>query len=115
MGQNPKLPHRNIDGRFTSISGHNEFYPRAGGARGSNSGPSASDTGRQLGKAGDRSPTLMSPRSSNVAGDNKYGLDNDACRNGEGARDHAQVDTQLSTKQRQYDEQTDQDCQPVWL
>jgi hypothetical protein len=46
----------------------------------------------------------MSPRPSNVAGDNKYSLDNGACRNGEGARDHAQVDTQLSTKQRQYDE-----------
>jgi hypothetical protein len=43
----------------------------------------------------DRSPTLMSPRPSNVAGDNKYGLDNGACRSGEGVGDRAQVDNQL--------------------
>ena len=29
----PKLPRRNIDSRFTSISGHNEFYLRCRPAR----------------------------------------------------------------------------------
>src|SRR6202022_3253617 len=33
VGQNPKLPHRNSNGRFTSISGHNEFYLRCRPAR----------------------------------------------------------------------------------
>jgi Resolvase, N terminal domain len=33
LGQNPKLPRRNIDGRFTSISGHNAFYLRCRRAR----------------------------------------------------------------------------------
>ena len=45
----------------------------------------------------------------------KYGLDNGACRNGAGTGDHIEVDTQLSAQQREHDEETDQDYQPVWL
>jgi hypothetical protein len=50
-----------------------------------------------------------------IAGEMKYGLDNGACRNGEGTGDHIEVDTQLSAQQREHDEETDQDYQPVWL
>src|SRR6516162_1368905 len=56
------------------------------------------------------------PRHSlNIAGDMKYDLDNGGRRNRERARDHVQVNTQLSTHQWQRNEQTDQDYQSVGL
>jgi hypothetical protein len=45
----------------------------------------------------------------------KDGLDDGACRNGEGVRDYAEIDAQLIAQQRQHDEQADQDYQPIRL
>jgi len=45
----------------------------------------------------------------------KYRVDDDAGRNGEHSRYDAEVHSQLRTEQRQHDQKTNQDYQPIWL